>query len=155
MWWFAPAAALYRRQGPTINTGMGRTAVQKCSQSFLHAKKAKELVKKDRFISFNMSIQKKKKGKRYQMCVFWYIYTCMLLTYLSETWKQVAQPADGTPMWGGLTNSSRLQAPATLTSVARGCGEAGRAHGACLLASTGRPASKLMHNTHTHSLVLR
>lgn len=51
------------------------------------------------------------------------------------------------PAWRGLTNSSRLQAPATLTSVAPDCGEAGRTGGACLLASAGREASRLQHRT--------
>lgn len=58
------------------------------------------------------------------------------------------------PAWRGLTNSSRLQAPAILTSVAPDCGEAGRTWGACLLASAGRKASRLQHHTrtaHTHA----
>lgn len=58
------------------------------------------------------------------------------------------------PAWRGLTNSSRLQAPAILTSVPPDCGEAGRTRGACLLASAGRKASRLRHNSHmqTHTL---
>lgn len=55
------------------------------------------------------------------------------------------------PAWRGLTNSSRLQAPATLTSVAPDCGEAGRTRGARLLASAGRKASRLQRNTHIKS----
>lgn len=54
MWWFAPAAALYRRQERTINTGVGRTAVQKCSRGVVHAKKQQNRWKNDSFILFKI-----------------------------------------------------------------------------------------------------
>lgn len=128
-----------------------------CSEVFSRLRtcqKVEELAEND--IIRYIDTSKTKDTKWYQTCVYQYLHTsspsmCQKHEHKLHNQLMELQNAE----WRGLTNSSRLQAPATLTSVARGCGEAGRAGGACLLASTGRPASKLMHNTHTHSLALR
>lgn len=102
------------------------------------------------------------KGKRYKkikpnVCVYRYKRVCAPYMRLKHENKLHNQLMELRCEEDSLIAAAYELLP--LTSVARGCGEAGRARGARLLAPTGRPASKLMHNTHTHihthSLVLR